>query len=201
MSENILVRAATPGDADGAAPLIHAAGPALYERAFGPTREEATRFFQTLFALPDSLFSFQNGVVAVQDGQIVGLALSIPASLYHRGLDVPRQLLRRGPRFLLRLLPTAFDLRHSTQAPPADAYYLGILAVVSHLRGQGIGTALLAEVHARAAQAGCRSICLHAERDNDGARRFYERCGYRVTHDRPTPRAARWGVTGFVGMR
>ena len=201
MSDTLILRAATPGDADGAAPLIHAAGPALYDRIFGPSRAEATAFFQTLFALPDSLFSYQNGLVAVREEQVVGLALSVPASRYHQGWDVPRRLLRRGPRFLLRLLPAVLDLRRSTLAPPPEAYYLGILAVAPCLRGQGIGTRLLAEVQCRAVQAGCQSVCLHAERGNAGARRFYERHGYRVTHDRPTPRAARWGVTGFVGMR
>lgn len=201
MSSPIVLRAAALGDAAQAAPLIHAAGPALYDRVFGPTPEEATRFFQTLFLLPDSLFSHRNGIVAVQDGEVVGLALAVPAALYHRGPDVPRQLLRRGLPFLLRLLPAALDLRRSTLAPPPGAYYLGILAVSPPRRNQGVGTQLLTEVHHRAVAAGCHSVCLHAERDNQDARRFYERHGYQVTHDRLTPRAARWGVTGFVGMR
>ena len=201
MSDTVILRGAAPGDAAGAASLIHAAGPALYERIFGPSRAEATAFFQALFALPDSLFSYQNGLVAVQAGQVVGLALSLPGSRYHQGWDVPRQLLRRGPRLWLRLLPAVWDLRRSTLAPPPDAYYLGILAVAPCLRGQGIGAKLLAEVHVRARAAGCGSVCLHAEKGNAGAIRFYKRAGYRVTHDRPTPRAARWGVTGFVGMR
>jgi len=201
MSAEITLRDAAPADAPAAARLIHAAGSALYNRLFGPTPEDATRFFQTLFSLSESLFSYQNALVAVQEGEVVGLALSIRAADYHRGLDLPRQVLRRGLPFLFRLLAAALDLRHSTLTPPPESYYLGILSVSANCRGEGIGARLLAEVHERAQVTGCACVCLHAERDNEGARRFYERHGYQVTHDRATPSAARWGVTGFVGMQ
>ena len=198
--EGVTLRPALPEDAAQAARLIHAAGPALYDRIFGPTLE-ALALFETLFARHDSLFSHQNGTVAVRDGKIVGLALAVPSAGYHRGRDVPRLLLRRGPHFLLGLVRAAWDLRRSTVSPPADSYYLGILAVAPDERGKGIGALLVDEISRRAREAGCAAVCLHAELGNEGARRFYERQGFRVTHERATPDAARWGVSGFVGMR
>ena len=197
----VTLRPAAPGDASEAAPLIYAAGPALYDRLFGPTRSEALAFFQPLFAGTGSLFSHENGVVAVRAGKVVGLALAVPAAGYHRGRAVPRLLLRRSPRFLLGLLPVAWALRRSTASPPADSFYLGILAVAPDARGEGIGGLLLSDVSRRAQAAGCACVCLHAERDNAGARRFYARAGFVVTHERETPGAARWGISGFVGMR
>lgn len=201
----VTLRPATPEDAAQAAPLIHAAGPALYDHLFGPTRADALALFQTLFTQTDSLFSFTNGTVAVRPGaqgeRVVGLALAVPAGGYHRGRDVPRLLLRRGPRFLLGMLRAAWDLRRSTLPPPADAYYLGILAVAPEERGRGVGARLLDEAARRARTSGCAQLCLHAELGNAGARRFYEREGFQVTHERATPGAARWGVSGFVGMR
>ncbi len=200
-SPDVTLRRAAPGDAAEAAPLIYAAGPALYDRLFGPTRSDALALFQPLFAGTDSLFSHENGTVAVRDGRVVGLALAVPAAGYHRGRAVPHLLLRRGPRFLLGLLPAVWALRRSTVSPPADSYYLGILAVAPDARGAGLGGLLLAEVSRRAQAAGCACVCLHAEQDNVGARRFYARAGFRVTHERETPGAVRWGITGFVGMR
>lgn len=201
MPVEVILRPGTPADAAGAAPLIQAAGPALYNRLFGPRPEDAVDFFKTLFALSDSLFSYENATVAEADGRVVGLALAVPAAQYRRGAALPRHLLRRGLRFLLRLLPTVFALGRSTVPPPQDALYLGILSVAAARRGEGIGTRLLEEVGRRAQESGCACVCLHAERDNDGARRFYQRHGYRVTHEHSTPRAVHWGVSGFVGMR
>lgn len=201
MPAEVTLRPATPGDAPEAAQLIHAAGPALFSRLFGPRPEDAVAFFQTLFALPDSVFSFENAIIAEQDGRVVGLAQAIPAAQYHRGSAVPRQMLRRGPLFLLRLMPLVFALGRSSQPPPPGTHYLGILSVTEAMRGQGIGTRLLEEVHRQAGAAGCHAVCLHAEQGNAVARRLYERHGYQVIAEYPTPRAARWGVAGFVGMR
>lgn len=197
----ITLRPAAPGDAAEAAALIHAAGPALYSWLFGPTREDAVALFRALFVLPGSVFSHENGTVAVRDGRVVGLALAVSSSTYHRGWALPRMLLRRGPRFLLRLLPAAFALSGSTLPPPPGAYYLGILAVSPDARDRGVGARLLEEAERLARRAGCDSVCLHTEIGNAGARRFYARHGYAVTHERPTPRAVRRGVAGFVGMR
>lgn len=201
MPAEALLRPATPADAPEAARLIYDAGPTLFVRLFGPRPEDAISFFQTLFAQTDSVFSYETAIVAQQEGQAVGLAAAIPAAQYHRGSAVPRQILRRGPLFLLRLIPVVFALRRSTQPPPPGTYYLGILSVTPTMRGQGIGTRLLEDVHRRAAADGAAAVCLHAELGNAGARQLYERHGYRAVAEYPTPRAARWGVTGFIGMR
>jgi ribosomal protein S18 acetylase RimI-like enzyme len=52
------------------------------------------------------------------------------------------------------------------------------LWVHEDLRGQGIGAALLARAEAFAVERGCTR--LHLETRNEGARRLYERLGYRV---------------------
>ena len=201
-SDVIVLRPATPDDAREAAPLIREAGPALFDRVFGPRPDDAVRFFERLFARSDVPFSYQSALVAVQGGEVVGLALAAPAwarrqnswrMLYllprYRGLSAP-----------LRLLPVVRAFWSAT-SPPREAYYLSILAVRPDRRGRGIGGQLLAAVGRQAAETGCPMVCPHAEMDNAGARRFYERHGYRVTSEHPTPRAAAWGVVGFAAMR
>ena len=202
-SQAVVLRPATPADADAAAPLIYAAGPKLFCRIYGPRPEDAIQFFAAAFASLGTPFSHDAVVLAEQDGEIVGLASSLPApALRAAWPKTGRLLLRlRRPLFLLGLLPTIFDLRGSTDPTPPEAYYLGILSVRQDRRGQGLGARLVAEVCHRAEQAGSAAVCLHAELDNAVARRFYAHQGFRVTAEHPTPRAARWGVIGFAALR
>jgi len=203
LSDAVTLRPATPADAAGAAALMYAVGPKLFNRIYGPRPEDALRFFGAAFLQPGTPFSRENAMVAECAGEIVGLASSLPGSALRLAWPtVGRLMLRlRGPLFLLRLLPTIFDLHGSSDATPPEAYYLGILSVRADRRGQGIGGLLLADVCRQAEAAGCAAVCLHAELDNDSARRFYARHGFAVTAEHRTPRAARWGVSGFAAMR
>lgn len=60
-----------------------------------------------------------------------------------------------------------------------DVYWM---VTASHLRGQGLGARLLAEVEAQVAGRGARSIRIETSslEGQGGAKRFYERQGYRV---------------------
>ncbi|MEO1680335.1 MAG: GNAT family N-acetyltransferase [Pseudomonadota bacterium] len=64
-------------------------------------------------------------------------------------------------------------------------WYVNILATVPEARGQGFGTALLALAERLAADEGLSRMSVIVAGDNGGARRLYERCGYRETARRP----------------
>ena len=57
--------------------------------------------------------------------------------------------------------------------------YIEALAVRPDLQSIGIGTAMLAEAERRTLQRGFTTIALAVGVDNDGARRLYDRLGYR----------------------
>jgi len=203
VNPEVTLRPATPDDAQASAPLIREAGPLLFDRLFGPRPEDAIRFFEWLFARPDVPFSHEAALLAVRGGEVVGLALAMPAAARRRNswrmlFLLPR---RRGLWTLLRLAPVVHAFRNASAPPPPDCYYLSILAVRADERGRGIGGLLLEAMDRRAREAGCAAVCLHAELDNAGARRLYARHGYRVTAEHRTPRAARWGVAGFAALR
>ncbi len=54
--------------------------------------------------------------------------------------------------------------------------------VASHLRGQGVGAQMFAEVEARARAAGCRLIQLTMNQTRADARRFYQNLGFEASH-------------------
>jgi GNAT superfamily N-acetyltransferase len=64
------------------------------------------------------------------------------------------------------------------------AAYLRLLLVAPGRRGAGVGAALLAAAET-AARADANHLTLLATTDNAGARRFYERHGYRHVGDLP----------------
>lgn len=199
----LILRPARPDDAPQAAPLIHAAGPTLFNLMFGPRPADVQRFFAALFALPRNPFSYEVALVAEQDGQILGLALSAEASYRRR---IGRRMfwlapLLRGPFALLRRLPHALEVMACTRQPDPGTFYLSILAVAPSERSQGIGTLLLQAVHDRARHAGSPQIALHTEIDNLAAQRFYRRHGYTETRRRPSPRLAAHGFPGLLTMQ
>jgi ribosomal-protein-alanine N-acetyltransferase len=66
----------------------------------------------------------------------------------------------------------------------ADEGELGDLAVLTELRGRGIGAALLASSVREASDRGARWLYLEVREGNASARRLYERAGFRVVGTR-----------------
>lgn len=204
MSADVIVRAARPTDAAEVAPLIYAAGPTLYTLMFGPDPVDVLRLFERLFALPCNPFSYERGLLAEQDGRVVGLALAAPAaaprwSALRMAILLPRL---RGLRPLLRRWRHLRDIGACISPMPRDAYYLGILAVAPEVRCQGVGSALMDEVHHRARMAGAPGVALHAEIDNVAALRFYARHGYTESQRLvASPRLAHNGIAGLATLR
>ncbi len=204
MSEpsSLTLRPARPEDAPDAAPLIYAAGPVLFNALFGPAEADVLRFFTALFRRPCNPFSYENAVAAVQDGRLVGLAISADPAERRRirwsMLWLAPRL--RGPFAWLRRFPAVLDIAGSASAPPPGAFYLSILAVAPECRGRGIGSRLLEEVRRRAEASGSACLALHTEIDNVRAQRVYARHGYVETHRKEARNPARSGISGFLMM-
>ena len=67
-----------------------------------------------------------------------------------------------------------------------DYLYFDDLSVSGPYRGRGIGTALIRDAEAYGRKRGIGAFVLHAEKTNDGARRLYERLGYRILDENGT---------------
>ncbi len=70
---------------------------------------------------------------------------------------------------------------HELMNRAAGTWYLHALAAYPEQRGCGVGTALLVEANRLAADAGAPGLSLITSDTNIGARRLYERYGFRET--------------------
>jgi len=83
------------------------------------------------------------------------------------------------PSFLLHIAAENGELTAGCKGEIAFASaHVSELWVAESHRGQGVGSALLAAAEQLARDEGCHRI--HLETRNEGARRLYERTGYRV---------------------
>jgi len=110
---------------------------------------------------------------------------------------------RRGGRFLLAAVLNDYpigtisgQLRRSQWLYPGQhrAYFYS-LRVLDLLHGQGIGSHLLEAAEAYVSGAGCVAINIAAALNNPGARRLYERQGYRIVAEDP----GEWSYVDHLG--
>ncbi|MFD9353508.1 GNAT family N-acetyltransferase [Streptomyces sp. NPDC060031] len=131
-------------------------------------------------------------VCALLDGQLVGLAGYQLGGRALTGGSASAVLRVYGHlRGLHRLLLLALFERHPT---PGQLVMDGI-AVDPAIRGRGVGSLLIEEVAAVAAEQHCREIRLDVIDTNPRARALYERRGFTAVHTQRTPYLR--GLLGF----
>jgi len=118
-------------------------------------------------------FSYQNVTVAVTGGEIAGMVAA-----YAIG---PRRVADAEHDIDPVLLPYA-------RLEQPDSLYIAGMAVFPRFRGAGIGTRLIDAVVERGRVAGTPELSLIVFEENSGARRLYERRGFReIARERIVP--------------
>jgi len=177
-------RRARPDDARAIAELIDIAGkgiPTLLwadEAAEGesPLDVGARLAGRTGYAL-----CYENAVVGEQDGRVTSLLLGCVDNTDEVDLaDAPEIV-----HAIIRL---------TRRAP--QGWQLHALAVAPGYRGQGVATRLLRIVDPWAAEEGLTETSLTVAEQNEGARRLYEREGYRVVASEPVVPHPRVSLAG-----
>ncbi len=161
-------RPATPADAGALADFVHFASEGLalhlWTRMAGPGgdpwavgRERAAR--------ATGAFSYRNAVVMELEGRaaacLIGYAL--PDEVEPIPADMP---------------PMFVPLQELENLAPGT-WYVNVLAAYPEHRGKGCGTGLLGLADNIAAEGSRRGLSIIVADTNTGARRLYERCGYR----------------------
>ncbi|MEV4682232.1 GNAT family N-acetyltransferase [Streptomyces kurssanovii] len=181
----VTVRRGVPAGAEGRAAE-------LYWDAFGRKLGPALNPPDKAVPFIAAHLNADRAVCALVDGQLVGLAGYQLDGRALTGGDASAVLRMYGHlRGLHRLLLLALFERH----PAAGQLVMDGIAVDPGTRGRGIGSLLLDEVAAVAAEHDCREIRLDVIDTNPRARALYERRGFTAVRTEHTPYLR--GLLGF----
>lgn len=144
-------------------------------------KNRAIKILTHMFKMPGHRLSFEFTDMVLQKGQVVGLFTSFPGRMLgklDRRLDrlILKQYRLRGKlAVILRGWPLIF-----IKETGRDEFLLSNLVIRKSYRGKGIGTQILMRIEEKARQAGLHKISLMVAMENQAARRFYERNGFKI---------------------
>ncbi|MFI9150466.1 GNAT family N-acetyltransferase [Streptomyces sp. NPDC053367] len=157
---------------------------ALYWEAFGRKLAPALGPPETGRAFIAAHLHHDRGIVAMCGGRVVGAAGHQLGGRALTGGGVKEVLSTYG---LLRGLPRLAVLALFERSPAAGELVMDGIAVDAAHRGRGIGSLLLEETAAVAAEHGCRRVRLDVIDTNPRARALYERHGFTARRTEQTP--------------
>ncbi|MHC5705702.1 GNAT family N-acetyltransferase [Streptomyces tirandamycinicus] len=157
---------------------------ALYWEAFGRKLGPALNPPETGRAFIAAHLHHDRGVVALSGGRVVGVAGYRLGDRALTGGGVKEVLSAYGP---FRGLPRLALLALLERTPDAGELVMDGIAVDAAHRGKGIGSLLLREVAAVAAENGCHRVRLDVIDVNPRARALYERHGFTPHRTEQTP--------------
>lgn len=190
-------------ESEEAAALIYSTGREIFNYAFYAEEDRTLRFLQEVFPEPRHPFSCTYAWVGELEGRIAGIIHFVDAeekksaekamvAMLNAHLSLGL-LLRRIPRFIRM---TAIEPNIGP-----DEIYINHVATDPEFQRRGVAAALLAHCERQALDRGKRLLSLDVEVGNQGARRVYDRFGFRETHlvrSRALRRA--FGFQGFHHM-
>lgn len=167
-------RRAVVGDAPLLAELVNFAGEGLPLYLWGKMAapgENPWDVGRRRAARDEGSFSYRNASIIEHEGQAAGCLI---------GYEIPEQPEPIGPG-----IPAMFVPMQELENLAPGSWYVNVLAVAPQFRGHGLGTKLLALADDIAGNLGKRRLSVIVADTNRGARRLYERCGYRESATRP----------------
>lgn len=169
---------ATPDDADALAHLVNMAGEGLALYSWGRMAkpgETAWDVGRSRARREEGAFSYRNAVTLREGGNAAGAVIACLI-----GYDIPDE-----PAAIASDMPAMFVPLQELENLAPGSWYVNVLATFPDHRGKGLGGRLLDFAEARARRAGRRGLSLIVEDANTGARRLYERYGFREMARRP----------------
>jgi ribosomal protein S18 acetylase RimI-like enzyme len=116
-------------------------------------------------------FSYRNATMIEHEGQCAGCLI---------GYEIPD-----NPQPIPSDMPAMFVPLQELENLAPNTWYINVLAVRPQFRRQGLGTRLLQLADGTARALGSRAVSVIVSDANAGARRLYERCGYKENATRP----------------
>lgn len=188
--QNITLRPAIAADVDWAAPLMFAAGPALFSYVFASPPDQSQKILQQAFVCPRHSFSYEFTQVVEVGQQPAGMMLSYSGARKRQADEKVQSVMAKflPLRKLPKILMNVADLTRIKQDVLPEDYYIFSLSVLPEFQNQGVGTYLLHQAERQAQASGCRAVCLDVAFTNTRAKALFERHDYRVTCSKSTDR-------------
>jgi GNAT superfamily N-acetyltransferase len=161
-------RQATPADASAMADLVHFASEGLalcLWTSVAPPGGDPWAIGRERARRDAGSFSYRNTIVAETGGRVAAGLIGYPIA------DLPEPLPANLP-------PIVVPLQELEDLVPGT-WYVNVLAAYPEHRGKGYGAALLGLADRLARATRRRATSIIVADSNTGARRLYERCGYR----------------------
>lgn len=169
------VRPATPADASAMAELVDMAGEGLPFYLWSKLAEQGEDPWavgRQRAARESGSFSYRNAFMLADDGDILGCLVGYRLPEAPEPIDYDT-------------MPPMFIPLQELENLASSAWYVNVLAVYPEHRGRGYGSRLLRQAEEAAAESRADSLAIIVSDGNPGARRLYERHGYRPAAERP----------------
>jgi ribosomal protein S18 acetylase RimI-like enzyme len=167
-------RPAVIEDAPVLAELVNYAGEGLPLHLWGKMAaagESAWDVGRRRAARDEGSFSYRNATIIEHDGRCAGCLIGYGIS--------------DDPEPIAAGMPAMFVPLQELENLAPGTWYVNVLAVLPQFRGHGLGSRLLSLADDTARALGKRGMSVIVSGANAGARRLYERCGYRERARRP----------------
>jgi len=176
MTASPFLRPATVQDADAMAELVNFAGEGLPLYLWGKMARDGEGPWSVGRARArreEGSFSYRNATVLEEGGAVAACLIGYPLA------DEPEPIDEAT-------MPAMFLPLQQLENLAPGTWYVNVLAGFPQWRGKGFGTTLLRHAETLAAKAGVkRGMSVIVADNNTGARRLYERMGYREVAQRP----------------
>jgi ribosomal protein S18 acetylase RimI-like enzyme len=173
------LRPATPDDASAMAELVNMAGdglPLYLWTQMAAPGESPWDVGRARARRDAGAFSYRNTVVREEDGQVTACLIGYPLP------DHPDPGAYDG-------MPAMFVPLQQLEDLACGSWYVNVLAAYPQHRGRGYGRQMLGTAERLALHAGRQRMSIIVDDANAGARRLYERAGYRERGRRPMVKA------------
>ncbi|WP_172435972.1 GNAT family N-acetyltransferase [Sediminicola luteus] len=177
------LRNCTPNDAHWAVPLIYASGPDAFDYVFQTKNQKAQEFLSFAFKRKGGEFSFDNHYALTLEGRPIGIgaifdgkkALGFPLT---DAQNIMRYYKLQSPQVLVKGLRTEKII----QPPKTFEHSLVHLAIDPQLRGQGLGTTLVALLMQQLPLGAMgEKFVLDVSLENPRAKKLYKTLGFKVS--------------------
>jgi Acetyltransferases len=161
--------------------LIYETELAIFKQLLGRDQDEAIKNIKSLVESGNNYFGRENIHAVSDDENLRGILVSFSGketSLWN-DLKAYFRILNFND-FLKCAVKGTLISKSLTASPGKNDYYLSNVAVDPQFRGQGIGTYILKNAVKTAEEKGCRRVLLDVTFNNKGAKKLYERFGFKV---------------------